>query len=363
MVESVGNLSLIEKIGQMFMIGIDGTEVNARILELIQTYKVGGVILTEKNIVSAEQLLKLVNSLKAANMGNSIPLLVAIEQESGRANLLPEDIRKLPSIKFVADTADKLLIYNTANLTGKVLNGFGINMNFWPMLDLGGFRAGKPLEDRCISANTTLVASYGEQIINGLKDAQIIPVPKYFPGHGDTKENSQIVIPYTTKSIAKMETSDLIPFISAIDSGIESMMIGNINVAKLNIFAPATLSYKVVTKLLREKLGFKGISITDDLCTTSVDIQYGIKSSARRAVLAGNDILIIKDMSKVRGVLEDIEKQFKRANLDERVANDRIERIIGLKVKYNLKDEEKQELKIDELNDEIENLLTKINGE
>ena len=361
MEKSVGNLSLIEKVGQMFIVGIDGTMTDEYITELIQKYKVGGFIIDTKNVESAEQLLKLINSLKSLNVGNSVPLFIAVAHEGGRINIIPNEIRKLPSIKYVADTADKNLVYDTAALIGKLLRSYGINMNFWPVLDLGGEVEGKLLADRCISANPTIVGSYGNIMIKALNDAGVIAVPKYFPGHGSTKNTgTDFIIPSTSKPMHKLEQTDLVPFKAVIDSKVDAMLIGHINLARLNLCAPASMSYKVITKLLIERYKYEGVIIADNLSSTSVDIQYGIKTSARKAILAGNDLMIIKDSRKVKQVLEDIEHQISKGNLTPQAIDLRVQKILDLKAKFNLKDEEINEIEIKKINDEIEALIERI---
>ena len=359
--KSVGNLSLTEKVGQMFIIGLDGYAPDETVMELIQTYKVGGFIIDENNVQSVEQLLRLINALKSMNVGNEVPLIIATSQESGRENMLPSEIRKLPSIKYIADSADKNLVYEASNLTGRILKAFGFNMNLWPVLDLGGRVEGKELADRCISTNPTLVSSYSTQMVNGLNDTGIIAVPKYFPGHSTTKDRgSSIVIPFTNKSVFKLEQSDLIPFRSAIESGIPSMLVGHINLTKLNLFAPASMSYKVVTKLLKEKYKYSGVVISEDISSMCVDIQYGAKGCARRALLAGCDMIIMKDIKKVKGVLEDIAKQIKNGNLTSQEMDLRVQKILDMKDKFGLKDEEISEIEVKKINDEVEELIEKI---
>ena len=361
MAKSVGNLSLIEKVGQMFIIGIDGYTADETIMELIQKYKVGGFIIYENNVKSAEQLLRLINALKTMNSGNEIPLFIAIAQEGGRINVLPSEIRKLPAIKYIAETQDKNLLYETANLTGRILDAFGFNINFWPVLDLGGEVEGRTLADRCLNNNPNLVSNYSTQLIKGLTDANIIAVPKYFPGHGTTKNSgSSIVIPSTSKSMAKLEFVDIVPFKAAMESGVDGILVGNINLARLNLFAPATMSYKVVTKLIKEKYQYDGLVIADNLTTPAVDIQYGIKSSVRKAVLAGCDLMIVKDAKKITSVLDDIAKQIRVGNLLSQEIDLRVQKILDLKTKYNLKDEEKTEIEIRKFNEEIEALIDRI---
>lgn len=359
--KSVGNLSLVEKIGQMFMIGLDGYTADETVMELIQTYKIGGFVIYENNVQSAEQLLRLINSLKAMNVGNEVPLFIGISQEGGRENIIPKDIIKIPSIKYIAEIADKSLMHEVATLTGDVLKAFGINMNFCPVLDLGGIVEGRMLGDRCISTNPTIVSSYGLQMINGLNETGIIAIPKYFPGHGATKnKGADFVIPSTNKSIQKLEQADIVPFKAAIDAKVDGIMVGHINLARLNLFAPATMSHKVVTRLLKEKYLYEGLVVADNLTNISVDVQYGIKGSIRRAINAGCDLMIIKDIKKVKGVLQDIEKKIKLGDFDSQEIDLRVQKILDLKDKYNLKDEEITEIEIKALNDRVQALVEKV---
>ena len=359
--KSVGNLSLVEKVGQMFMIGLNGYEPDENVMELIQTYKIGGFVIYENNVESAEQLKRLINNLKSMNAGNEVPLFIALAHESGRVNVIPSEIIKLPAIRYIADDADKALIHETATITGKILKSFGVNMNFWPVLDLGGAVEGKQLGDRCISSNPTIVSSYGLQMINGLNEQGIIAVPKYFPGHGTTKDNgTDFIIPSTKKSLLKLEQTDIAPFKSAIEAGVDSIMVGHINMARLNLFAPASMSHRVVTRLLKERYGYEGLIISDNLTATSVDIQYGIKNSARKAILAGCDLMIIKDTKKVKQVLTDIAKQIKLGNISAKEIDLRVQKVLDLIEKYDLNDEEVQDIKIEELNEEVKQLLERI---
>ncbi len=362
MQESVGNLSLKERIGQMFIVGLNGTETDADITELIQTYKIGGVLLKEKNMESVKQLQKLINELKSANMGNAVPLFIAVSQETGRGNILPDEIRAIPAMKYIVENTDKTVIYDTANLTADMLAKLGINMNFAPLVDMGGMVNGLPLGDRCISENnTTLVSTVASQVISAHKANGIIPVPKYFPGHSTTKsERSNLVIPYTNKSMLKLEQSEIAAFKYLIEDGIETMLVGNIQVSKVNMFTPACLSHKMVDKYLKGKYGFEGLSIADELDSMSLNMQYGLKSSVHKSIMAGNELMIIGNASKVKGILEDLEKQISKGNIDGKAIENRVQKILDLKLKYNLSDKEVPALNVDMENEKIEELIRRI---
>lgn len=362
MQESVNRLSLRERIGQMFIVGLEGTETDADIIELIQTYKIGGIYLREKNMESVEQLQKLVNALKAANVGNSVPLFMATAHETGRGNVLPGELRAIPAMKYIIENTDKTVVYDTANITSNILAKLGFNMNFAPLLDMGGMVNGIPLGDRCISAtNANAVAGIAVQVINAHKNNGLIPVPKYFPGHASTKsERSNLVIPYTNKSLAKLEQTDMAPFRYIIEEGIETMLVGHVQVSKVNMFTPASLSHKMIDKVLKGKYNFEGLSITDDLSSMVISVQYGLKNAVRKAIMAGNEMMIISNASKVKAILEDLERQVTKGNIHEKVIEARVQKILDLKVKYNLNDNEVPEINVDEENEKIEELIKRI---
>ena len=362
MQESVGNLSLKERIGQMFIVGFDGTETTADIVELIQTYKIGGVFLRERNMESVKQLQKLINDLKSANVGNAVPLFIAIAEETGRGNVLPDEIRTIPAMKYIVENADKTVVYDTANITAELLKKLGFNMNFAPLLDMGGMLNGVPLGDRCISENnTTLIAGAGTQIVNAHKNNGIISVPKYFPGHSTTKsERSNLMIPYTNKSISKLEQLDIAAFKYLIEEGLEAILVGNIQVSKVNMFTPACLSHRMVEKYLKGRYGFNGLSIADDLDSLSLNVQYGLKNAVHKSIIAGNDLMLVNNTTKMKSILEDLEKQISKGNIDGRVIENRVQKILDLKSKYDLNDNEIQDVNIDMANEKIEELIKRI---
>jgi len=363
MQKSVGNLTLVEKIGQMVLVGVDGTEPEGDIIELIQTYRIGGVILKRKNLENVVQMQRLINGLKSANIGNSVPLFIAMGQEAGRGNELPKDIRKFPSVKYVAENADKNVLFNVQDTTANLLKKLGVNMNFTPVLDMGGMVQGIPLGDRVISStNTTLVSSFGVQTMEAYRKNGVISVPKYFPSHTSTKgDRSNITIPYTKKSLTKLEQFELVPFKYVIDEGVETMLVGNIHLSRLNMFSPATMSTRVVTKLLKGRYKFDGISIADDVCSTCIKVQYSVKDAVKKAIKAGNEMVIISDVYKAKGVLEDLEKQVIRGALDEKQIELRVQKILDLKLKYEINDNEVEPINLESENNKIDELLNVIN--
>ena len=155
-------LSLKEKIGQMVMIGMDTNYITDRIKNMIINYKIGGVILYRKNFSTYSEMLKLIRELKELNKNNQIPLFIAIDQEGGRVNRMPKEIKNLPSANKIASCGGKELVTKSAEIIGEVLHESGYNLNFAPVLDINRFENPNfAIGDRSFSKDKEIVSECG----------------------------------------------------------------------------------------------------------------------------------------------------------------------------------------------------------
>lgn len=141
----VEELSLIEKIGQLFLIGFEGNTITDETREMIEKYKIGGFILYRKNYKNYEEMLKVINELKKINEKNKIPLFIAIDQEGGRVNRMPKDFKNLKSPKKIVKLKDVELVKNSIDIISEMLLKSGINMNIAPVLDIQRFKDNHPI--------------------------------------------------------------------------------------------------------------------------------------------------------------------------------------------------------------------------
>lgn len=357
---NISNLTMEEKIGQLFLIGMPGPEVDPITKYLIVNSKIGGIILYRKNIVDENQLISLVNELKELNKNNAVPLFISVDEEGGRVNRMPKIVDNLISSKKISDKGGKDICYKSGQVLAEQLKLFGINLNFAPVLDIGGFEDNHAIGDRCYGFNAEEVSENGIATMKGIMDSGIISVVKHFPGHGASKRDSHIFIPVINKNLDVLEEEDLDPFKIAIAEGSECIMVGHLIISKLNYIYPASLSYKVITGILREKLGFKGLVITDDLSMRGINLVFGIKSSAIKAIKAGADIVMInkKHKSKVK-IIGSINRLVAVGKIDETIINEKVEKILELKTKYNINDNKVELGNIEEIN----RMTRKINEE
>lgn len=281
--EKIAQMTLEEKCGQMLIAGIEGTVAGVDATAAVSELHCGGIILFRRNVASAEQVSALNQAL--ANMAD-IPLFLCVDEEGGRVSRLPEGIKKLPAAKTI--TAD---FYETGYTLGETLGSLGYNVNFAPILDVLSNPNNTVIGDRAFGVTAAEVTEEAIPFAHGLAESGVMPVVKHFPGHGDTDVDSHTGLPLVKKTMEELETLELAPFRAAIEEGLPAVMVAHVVVEAVDS-APATLSYPVVTGLLREELGFEGLIFTDDLTMGALS-EYPMGEIAVLAVEAGCDMLLV----------------------------------------------------------------------
>lgn len=287
-----------DQIGQLFMIGFDGTTVSAELASFIKECQPGGVILFARNLESTEQIVDLTNNLQRCSPHS--PLLISIDQEGGRVSRLPKEFTIFPPCDVLGQCHSSELAYAAASTTAKELAAVGINMNMSPVLDVNSNPSNPVIGDRAFGATPDLVSELGLATVGGLQDNRVVACGKHFPGHGDTMSDSHKELPVVTASRDRLERIEFPPFRRAIDSGVATMMTAHVQYQALDAQRPATLSPTIISKLLRQELYYDGVVLTDDLEMHAIIDHYGIGDAAVLAIQAGCDMpLICKDRNRV----------------------------------------------------------------
>lgn len=351
------NMTLDEKIGQLVIAGIDGTGINKASQQLIEHYQIGGVIFYANNVVTPDQTIQFVNSLKITNQNNPLPLFTSIDQEGGRVARLPKQVAKLPTSATIGKTNDPDYAFNIGRILGKQLTQFGFNMNFAPVLDVNSNPNNPVIGDRSFSVDPKIVSTLGIQTMKGIEEEHVIPVVKHFPGHGDTSVDSHLELPKVNKTLQQLEQLELIPFKKAIEADADVVMVAHILLPQLDTTYPASMSAAIVTDLLREQLGFNGLVITDDMTMKAITDHYGIAQAAVQSVKAGSDVILVAhDPAKVIAVIEALKAAVAANEISEQRIDESVMRIIELKKKYKLDDEATPKVNIQKINKEIKEL-------
>lgn len=345
------NLTIEEKIGQMLMFGTNSSNIEP-ICNLIKNYKIGGVILYKKNYSSYNEMLEVIKKLKNANKDNKLPLFIAIDQEGGVVNRLPNDIENIKNIYDVSKKDNIDLIKEHADIISNILYNSGINMNFSPVLDIYNNSNSSVLNKRCFSDNVEKVSLYGSIYMNKIKKNGIISVVKHFPGHGITKLDSHYFLPFVF-NYKKILNREIIPFENAISEECEAIMVSHLIIRKLSGLLPCSISKRFITKYLREMYNYNGLVITDDLRMKLVDLIFG-KLSLKKAFLSGSDIVLLKYKENDENIFKMLYKYANNKDVINNI-NECVLRIINIKNKYNIANFNCQNISTNEINSVINN--------
>jgi beta-N-acetylhexosaminidase len=331
------NMSLEEKVGQLFQVGFQSKSIDREIKDLIENYHIGGVIYFTRNIENLEQTASLSKNLQqlALNSGSGIPLFISVDQEGGKVRRI-KDLTYFPANIEIGATGDKELSRKAAAVTAKELKGLGINVNLAPVLDVNNNPANPVIGERSFGADPILVAEMGVAYIKGLQAEGIIATAKHFPGHGDTAVDSHFDLPVINHSRERLDQVELYPFKKAIEAGVDSIMAAHIYFSTIEPEAgiPATLSKAVLNDLLREELNFDGVIITDDMEMGAIKNSFGTAAGAVKTIEAGADIVLIShSYDKQKQAIEALIKAVENGRISEKRIEESLRRIIKLKGK------------------------------
>lgn len=285
----VASMSKTEKIGQMVMIGIQGTKVDDNSLYMLHQFHMGGVILFDRNMESPEQVKQLTSDLQTQS-NEKVPLFIGVDEEGGDVVRMAEKLTPPPSQKEIGATGDIEQAKTWAIKTAKSLKDMGINVNFAPVADVGSN------DKRSYSTDTNTVIDFVRAATKGYQQENIIYSLKHFPGIGKGKVDSHVDSSSidVTKEILMAE--DIIPFKTIINENKPEdyfILVSHLNYPALDEEYPASLSSKIMTDLLRNELGYKGIIITDDMEMGAVANHNDFKTVGVNAVKAGADIVLV----------------------------------------------------------------------
>jgi beta-N-acetylhexosaminidase len=330
---ALDSLSLEALAGQRLMVGFDGTAFDSDVKYLIDTLRVGGIILFRRNIGTPEALRSLCRSAQdhAAACGQP-PLFIAIDQEGGCVARLKKPFTEFdgnPSLKSAADAR------RFAEITADELKGVGINMNFAPVLDVAPREIESIMASRSFGHDPEWVSLMGAVVIRRLQEKGIMAVAKHFPGIGRTVLDSHLDLPVLEVSLSDLQAVDLIPFRRAIESDVAGVMLSHIHYPRIDPVWPASLSPLIAGDLLRKKLRYNGVVMTDDLDMGAIEKHFGFEGALSQVMDAEIDLILICHRGeKIETGLEKIMEHGARSQRDAARARAAVERILNLKQKY-----------------------------
>ncbi|MCR9142676.1 MAG: glycoside hydrolase family 3 protein [bacterium] len=335
----VEGMSLEEKVGQIIHIGMSGKKIGPTVIKEIQKYRVGGVILFAANFGTAANLKKLNTDLqKLAIESNGIPLLISTDQEGGRVlRIGPDGTTQFPGAMALGQTGEPQYAEDVGVVTGYELRKLGVNIVLAPVLDVNNNPANPVINVRSFGSNPEVVTEMGTALARGLRRSLSVPVIKHFPGHGDTDTDSHLALPTITRDLPALEATELIPFRAAIQEDAEVVMTAHILFGSLDKDNPATLSKAIIGGLLRDKLGFQGLVMTDAMEMHAISKRYTNRVSVKKAFAAGVDIILLtSDGEIVTEMYSSLLRAFQDGELSVEQLDAAVERQIRLKFRRGL---------------------------
>jgi len=294
------------KLGQLFIIELKSdsgkyyTEYNSEIEKLIKQYKIGGFILFKQNIISKIQIRKFIQTLQK---NSEVPLFIAIDEEGGRVSRLRGILKEpAPAHSVLGEINNPKYTYKIAAKLGSQLKHIGINLDFAPVADTLKTSANSMIGDRSFSGDARIVMRHSFMFYQGLADNGIISCPKHFPGCGDTTQDLHKGIFVSNLKISDLIKFDLPIYLQMIKFGCHAIMVGHNsfkhiterkNIEGRQFYMPASLSHNIITGLLRRRLRYKNLIITDSLRMSAITNIFESSSAAQTALTAGVDILLM----------------------------------------------------------------------
>lgn len=342
-------MTLEQKAAQTVVAGLSGTYVDEEFQSLAER-GLGGAILFSENITDSEQLVELTNEIKAS--AADIPILIAMDEEGGSVTRLPDDVLSMPSAYTLASSGDTDYCELAGQNLGSQIQAFGLSTGFSPVLDIWSNPDNTVIGTRSFGTTADDVCTYGIAMLQGIMSTGTIAVAKHFPGHGDTDVDSHYGLPIVTKTKAELEEMEFLPFKEAIANDIPGIMAAHILCSEIDDEEPASLSKTMITDILKGELGFNGVVFTDDLTMGAIAEKYTPDVAAVKALNAGCDMLLVCfEYENADNTINAIIDAVNSGELSEERLDDAVLRILTMKSRYNIGNEQLPVPDIDEMNE------------
>jgi len=327
--KDLSRLTSEEKVGQLFFLGFHGPEPDREARELLDAIRPGGIVLSQRNLETFEQTTHLTTSFAE---GRDVPAFVAVHQEGGAADRLKQLFAPLPALNEVA-SGGTLQLRQTARIIGAELAAAGFNTLFGPVMDLAV--PDSILRDRALAATPASVTRLARAFIEEVNEHGVFACAKHFPGMGAAQRDPHFALPHIEKPKKLLLMEDVPPFVNVFDA-VPMIMVGHAHYPTLGETrpTPASLSPRIVDGLLRKKLGYSGIIVTDDMTMGAISSLGLTANRFLEAFEAGNDMMLF---SQTTPLVEQAFRTILRAAKTSAVLRVRIdasvERILSLKLR------------------------------
>ncbi len=331
----IDSMSLREKIGQLFFIRVygyfksDDSNTYRELVSQVRDYHIGGVTFFNGNIYGQAVLT---NKLQKRS---EIPLWITQDMEYGAAMRISGTTRFVPAMG-VAATRNPDYAYWIGKVTAREAKALGVNQIFAPVLDVNNNPANPVINVRSFAGDPQIVSEFGLEFIRGVQSEGIVSTAKHFPGHGDTDTDTHLSLPMIEYSYSRLDSLELVPFRSAIDMGVQSVMSAHIEFPEIseNPGLPGTLDESILNRMLIDSLGFEGMVITDGLDMKGISSNFSPGRAVVRALQAGADLMLLSP--DIGTAVNEVERAVKNGIITEERIEKSVRKLLHWKKKHGL---------------------------
>lgn len=328
----IASLSLEQKVAQLIHVDVPSLELDEGTRRHLGEHAFHGVILFAQNVKDRPQVVRLIESIHGAL---PIPPWISIDQEGGLVDRIrfPE-MSLSPGLMALGASGDPARVEAAHRIMGRELSDLGVHIDFAPCLDVNNNPHNPIIGARSLGEDPAAVARLGRAAIRGLRAGGVASCAKHFPGHGDTSMDSHMALPTVDHPVERLQAVELAPFRAAVEEGVESIMTAHI-VFPAYDSEPATLSKRILTGLLREEMGYRGIIVTDGLNMKAIADHYGMGEAAVRSVEAGADlILALGPIADQKAAFQALLEAARSGRISEARIDESLERLFAAKRKF-----------------------------
>ncbi|WP_085902839.1 glycoside hydrolase family 3 protein [Kiloniella majae] len=345
----IAKLTLEQKVGQLFMLAFGGKDLTyAR--KLVRERYISGFYISQDNAETVSEARNLTQTLQDETSSTilDLPLIFGVDQE-GAWGVAVSETTTGPGNLALGAADDVSLTHEIYGIYAREMMACGYNVILSPCADINSNPDNPIIGPRSFGEDRDRVARHVKAAVDGALQNHIVCCGKHFPGHGDTSEDSHRLLPTVDRSLAYLLDQDLVPFQAAIDAGLPMIMTSHINFPQIDPDFPATLSPKIMHDLLRDKMGFQGVIVTDSMNMWGMRKNYDPAESAILALKAGCDIIMLSEehyehdeanyVAKQMATIDGVVKAVEEGDLNLDIVEDALERIFCLRIQLAMNTE------------------------
>ncbi len=340
--EAMKQMTLEQKIGQLFIVCTDSLDFNAEtemtdeMKTNLEKYQPGGVILFSFNLDHREQTTEFIQDMKETT---KIPMFISVDEEGGNvariANTDGMGTTKFPSMATIGETGDPSQAYTVGDTIGREISELGFNLDFAPVADLSTNEDNTEIGERSFGSDPDLVSQMVSQEVKGLQNNGVSAALKHFPGQGNAGEDTHKGYVNLDVTIDGLRDNEFLPFEEGIAAGADMIMMSHVSVKGITQSdIPASLSSLMVNDILREELQYDGIIITDAMNMKIITKFYEAGQAAVSAIKAGNDMILMPD--NFESAYEAVSEAVEEGTLSEKRINASVRRILEVKIRRGI---------------------------